>query len=253
MNYLLPESERPDRLGHGTSEFGSFVHDILEQYGKNNIEAKDTLKYYEDNYTKNVVSDFTLYMSDAFYKDFAEKYYEDGYKFFRTFNGLQDIKILEAEKKFELPYKNKFLINGKIDVIGVDKNNNLCIIDYKSKSTFKSKKEKEEYLKQLYLYAWAFLTEMEDEEKWLEFKEKHNLPNLEKDTIKLAFYMFRKDKWVWFDFDKDKMNDVLKWVENAVNEINDEIFFDPIPEIETGEFNFYCKNFCSFRECCKYK
>lgn len=253
MNYLLPNEEKPYKLSHGTSEFGSFVHDILEKYGKGKIEPKDALDYYKQHYAENVVSDFTLYMTETFHKDFSEKYYEDGLEFFRAFNGIKDIRILEAEKQFELPYKNKFLINGKIDVVGVDKSGNLCIIDYKSKSGFKSKAEKEEYSKQLYTYAWAFLEEMKDDKKWNEFKEKYNVPNLDKNTIKLAFYMFRKDKWVWIDFDQKTMQEVLDWMEKSVEEINNEVFFDPVPELEVGEFNFYCKNFCSFRESCKYK
>lgn len=53
---------------------------------------------------------------------------------------------METEKHFDIEYKNKFRLNGQIDVIAKD-DDGLIIVDYKSKGNWKSKKERLEYEK----------------------------------------------------------------------------------------------------------
>ena len=50
-------------VSHGTSEFGSFIHEILEMYAKGKLEIYEMLPYYEEHYNDYVISDFTLKMS----------------------------------------------------------------------------------------------------------------------------------------------------------------------------------------------
>ena len=220
---------------HGTSEFGSFVHEILEKYAKGELEIYELLPYYEEHYSEKVVSDFSLKMSENFSKDMAQRYYEAGKNFLENFNGF-DFEIVEAEKEFNLLYKEKFLLNGKIDLIAKSKNNEIYLIDYKSKGNWKNKAEKEEYSKQLYLYAWAI-------------KQIYGVY-----PKKMAFYMFRIDKWEWFNFSEQKMLEVLNWAENVVDEIESE--FDFSPEVDSDGnviVDFWKRNFCGTRYSCKYQ
>lgn len=223
-NGMVPES-------HGTSEFGSYMHKILEMYGKGELDIYDMLSYYEKHYTENVVSTFTLQMTQDFSRDMSCKYYDDGYNFLSNFNGFP-FQILETEKHFDIEYQDKFRLNGQIDVIAKD-DNGLMIIDYKSKGNWKSKKERLEYEKQLYFYAWAM------KQMYGEYPKK------------MAFFMFRLNKWTWVEFDESRLAEVLSWIESTVNEIESEFEFTPITK-ETNEFVFYCNNFCDFRHQCPY-
>lgn len=223
---MIPQS-------HGTSEFGSYMHKILEKYGNGSLDIYDLLPYYVDHYDENIVSDFTLRMSETFSKDMGGKYYQNGYDFLRDFNGF-DFQIIDTEKQFELEYKGKFRLNGQIDVVA-KKDDELIIVDYKSKGNWKNKKERYEYEKQLYIYSWAVKNIYGEYPK------------------KMAFFMFRLNKWSWIDFDIERLNEVMQWVESTVDEIESEIDFLPITQIDGEKFNFYCNNFCDFRNQCKYR
>lgn len=223
--------EKPecDKMSHGTSEFGSFVHNILEKYEKNELETFELLDYYKDNYNTNVISTFDLYLSESFVKNFENDYYTSGIEYLENFNGFDDIHILEAEYEFEVPVDNLFLFNGKIDLIAEDNDGNFIIIDHKSKKKFASKKEKAEYARQLYLYAFAV-------------KQKYG-----KLPTKLMFNMFRNKEWVVFDFNETDYLNAIDWAKNTVKEI--EQTFDFNPTLDT----FFCRNFCSYRHVCKAK
>lgn len=218
-----PEKENPFLVtGHGMSEFGSFVHDILERYEKGELEIYEMLPYYERNFDKNVKSDFVLKMSEDFSKDFRNLYYKSGEKYLGDFSGFDGIKVLEAEYYFEEVIKN-FIFVGKIDLIAEDDNDNLIVIDHKSKSSFKNKKELHEYARQLYLYSFAVR------------KKYHKFPT------KLMFNMFRKEEWVTIDFSIKDYVEALKWSIDLVEEIESTIEFPSNPD------TFYCWNFCSYR------
>lgn len=218
-----PETENPSLVtGHGMSEFGSFVHDILEQYEKGKLAIYEMLPYYEENFDKKVVSDFSLKLSENFSKDFRYKYYKSGEEYLENFEGFDNIKILEAEFYFE-EIINTFIFVGKIDLIAEDKDGNLIVIDHKSKSGFKNKSELADYAKQLYLYSFAVR------------KKYHKFPK------KLMFNMFREQEWVTIDFSVKDYVDALKWAIDLVAEIESTLEFPSNPD------TFYCWNFCNYR------
>lgn len=218
---------------HGTSEFGSLMHEILEKYSRNELQIYDLLDYYKENYNKEIKSSFVLHLSKDFSKDMEQKYYENGLNFLSNFEGW-DFQVVAVEDSFDILYKDKFKINGRIDLICKDDENNLIVIDHKSKGKWKNKKEKEEYKKQLYFYCYAI-------------KKKYG-----KYPKKMAFFMFRMNHWEWFDFSLKEFRQTMKWAENTVEEIESEIDFSPSEKILNGEFDFFCSNFCSFRNSCKY-
>lgn len=223
--------ERPSELlNHGTSEFGSFVHEILEKYEKGEIEIYDMLPYYIENYKDKVTSSFVLNINEGFSKDFSDNYYVDGLRYLENFEGFPQFKILEVEHEFEIEIENKFKFNGKIDLIAEDTEGNLIILDHKSKSRFKTKRELKEYAKQLYLYAYAVN------------KKYNKLPS------KLYFNMFRTNELIEIDFNQSDYDEAYNWLVSAVEEIESTFDFSPQDEVE----KFYCMNFCPIRNQCEY-
>lgn len=218
--YFLEEKIKES---HGTSEFGTFIHSILEKYEKNELKLDELAKYYEDNYESNVKSTFILKLSDSFSKDFGYEYYMSGLDYLLNFDGFKDWTILESEYEFEEIIQDKFIFTGKIDLIAEDKDKNIIICDHKSKKKFNSKKEKKEYAKQLYLYSYAV------------YKKYNKFPK------KLVFNMFRNGTYEEIEFNKKDYNATLEWLESTVEEI--ETAFD-FPAINN---TFYCRNFCEYR------
>ena len=226
-NYI---EHNKDRESHGTSEFGSFCHEILEKYEKEELAEYELLDYYIKHYDENVTSTFDLNMSDSFTKNFAELYYESGKEYFREFTGFDNLNVVEAEYDFTELVEDKFYLTGKVDLIARDNDGNLVIVDHKSKSKFKSKAEKAEYAKQLYAYAFAVYR------KYGEYPKK------------MMFNMFRTGTWVEFDFDVDEYKNTINWLVESVKEIESCTEFDA-----DGIWSFYCRNFCAIRNNCPYK
>lgn len=219
-----PEKDNPElAVSHGTSEFGSFVHEILEKYEKNELAIWDMLPYYKKHYDEKVTSDFNLRLTETFTKNFAKDYYDSGKEYLENFYGFPDYKILEAEYEFEEVINGSFIFTGKIDLIVEDEDKRLIIIDHKSKAAFKNKSERTEYAKQLYLYAYAV------QKKYNRFPDK------------LMFNMFRKDKWESFDFIMDDYINALDWLISMVKEIEESLEFPALKD------TFYCWNFCPYR------
>ena len=106
----------------------------------------------------------------------------------------------------------------------------LIILDHKSKSKFKNKKELNEYAKQLYLYAYAVKQEYGE------------LPK------KLYFNMFRTNELVEIDFDINDYQNAYNWLVSSVNEIENTFDFSP----QEDEDPFYCLNFCPVKNQCEY-
>ena len=91
-------SERPtELLNHGTSEFGSFMHEILEKYEKGELEIYEMLPYYIEHYNDVVKSSFVLNINANFSKDFSDNYYIDGIKYLENFdkNRNQQNKLID--------------------------------------------------------------------------------------------------------------------------------------------------------------
>ena len=215
------EKIKPD-FDHGTSEFGTFCHSILEKYAKGELGEWELLNYYVENYDANVPDSMVLHMSDDFSKDFSSSYYSKGYEYFENFEGFNGLEIVEAEHEFYENVEDRFYLTGKIDLICKDKNGDIVVIDHKSKGRFKNKVEKHDYARQLYLYAYAV------------FKKYGKFPKT------LIFNMFRIPDWVVIPFNRDDYIEAMTWLKNSVAEIESCLDFYPI------NGTFYCHNFCGY-------
>lgn len=214
--------ECEEGVGNGAAEFGSFVHLILEKYGKGELKAEELLDYYTEHYNEYVKNNLVLNFS-GFRKNLEQNYYDDGYDYFESFQGFAGYKILGVEINFAEKISNEYIFNGQIDLLLEDEYGELVICDHKSKKKFASKKELKEYTRQLYLYSF--------------YVKKH----YGKFPKKLIFNLFRGEGFLVQDFNEDDYNEALSWFTDSVVKIEDEIDFD------AKEGTFYCLNFCGFR------
>ena len=224
--YYLNYIEHASGEGNAMSEYGSFCHSLLERHFKGELEAFELLDEYEQGYEREIKHDFP----EMFNVDLAEKYYTDGYEFFRTFEGHSDWTIFGVEQEFDLicdKSENPFILRGFIDLI-YKENGKLVFHDWKSKSKFKSKKELAEYARQLYLYSRYAV------DSGLGF------PDI------LRFYCFRDQKPYDIPFNKKDYDAAWDWVYITVEHIrNCEMF------LQDRSSEFMCNELCDFRYKCE--
>ena len=197
----------------------------MERYAKGELDLWNLVNTYEWEFDTAVPEPFP---SSKFCKNMKELYYNQGLEYLKNFPGYADRKILEVEAAFDHDIDD-WTFNGIIDLVYEDKDGKLIIQDYKSKSSFKSKKEQAEYARQLYLYS-------------LYVKDKYG-----KYPDALRFMMFRKNTVVEIPFNENSLNEALDWARNTVKEIRECWSFPPSCE------DFYSKNLCNHREYCENK
>lgn len=217
LTYIMKRNERTNFF----SEYGTFIHNILEKYNKNQLEIFELLQYFEKFYLDEVK---TIAPPNKF-RDLNDLYYSQAIDFFSEFNGYND-ETIGAELKFSfikniLGKNRKFI--GVIDRLSKDENG-YVITDYKSKAKFSSKKEQKKYARQLYMYSYA-VKEMFGEFPYL-----------------LKFEHFRKNTVTKIFFNTEDFNETFFWIENTIDLIYNENLFS-----ET-ENEFFCGNLCGATE-----
>jgi len=220
-------------------QYGSLIHDCLEKYALGELAEYELLSYYKDNYNKFVTESFP----PNAYVDLGEKYYNQGYDYFESFDGYDDRKILAVEQEYKFKIGD-YNFTGVIDLECPNE-----IIDTKTKAEqhltrlTKKHEPKENYIqmldgryihkdnwKQLYMYS-------------IPFKNKYGkYPNL------LSLNMARVKDWYTVKFDEKLFKEAEQWAINKITEIyNCEKF---IRGNDTSDF--WCEFVCSQRLNCKY-
>ncbi len=222
--YKLTYIDHKKGVGNCFSSYGSEVHSLMERYAKGEIELWDLADVYEWEFDSAVPEPFP---DSTFCKDMRGLYYEQGLNFLKNFAGYSDRKILEVESNFECEIDD-WAFNGIIDLV-YEKDGKLVIQDYKSKSSFKNKKEQAEYARQLYLYS-------------LHIKEKYGKYP---DTLK--FMLFRKDKPIEIPFKIEDLEEAVNWAKQTVKEIRECWDFSPSCD------EFFGSYLCNHREHCDVK
>ena len=223
--YKLTYIDHLKGIGNCFSSFGCEVHSLMERLAKEELSLWDLVSTYEWEFDSAVPEPFP---KSKFCPNMRELYYNQGLEFLQNFPGFEGKKILEAESKFDLPIDD-WIFNGIIDLVYEDENGRLVLQDYKSKASFKSKKEQMEYARQLYLYS-------------MHIKEKYGkYPDI------LKFLMFRKNHYVEIPFNEKSLEEAVNWARNTVKEIRD--CWDYYPSCD----DFYAQNLCNHREYCDCK
>lgn len=233
-NYIL----KYPKSNNAFAEWGSFGHSLFERYYKDEIDLFDIGMLYESEYETNVTLPFPRSRVDL-----GERYRAAGQEFFDHFEGLPDnLEIIGVEQKVTLTI-GKYAFVGYIDLILRDKNDGKYIVyDHKSKSGFKDDKEKDEYLRQLYLYSLFIMDRFGVYPK------------------ELTFNMFRAGMIVTEAFDEEKLGDAINWFTGTIDKIyEDTKFYDHIyldykaAGKKLSDFkkqDFFCNNLCNVRTSC---
>lgn len=220
---MAKPEDKPYAINNAFAQYGSLAHSILERYAKGGLEVYELCDAFRSEFCDEVTMDFPPIGKG----DLRESYFNSAIEFFTNFDGYDDYEILAAEDEFIENINNDYNLKGYIDLLVRDKSDGkLMIIDHKSKSSFKSKLEKKQYARQLYLYCLRVYR------KYGEYPKQ------------MIFNMFRKQQDVVIDFDMAEYNDTLRWMNDTVYEIRKCYQYPPNYD------DFACKYLCDFRESC---
>lgn len=218
--WFLEYLECQKKSGNAFAEWGSLCHSLFERYYKGELEFYQLAKVYKDEYEEAVESPFP-------FKKMADGYYSNGLEFFSTFEGqYHDYEIVGVEQRVEMEIGGRKFI-GYIDLL-LRKDGEFYVVDFKSKSKFKSDEEKRHYALQLYLYAEYV-------------KEKYG-----KYPVGMEFNMFRARTHEAVVFEMTEMENAKAWFEQTIQAIYEDEEFAPKPD------EWFCKQLCSVSEHCKY-
>ena len=222
--YYLNYIEKRKGEQNAFAQYGTFVHSLLEQHAKGELAVWELLDAYTDLYEESVTLPFPYNK----YSDLSQSYHNDGYEFFKSFDGLDDLDIIEVEARFAEPLED-FLFTGVIDITYRDTDGGIVIRDWKSKSKFANKQELSKYSRQPLAYG-------------LHIKNKFNVP-----PKMLQFFMFRRNEIVEIPFQESEYESALNWIKNTVTEIRGCKDFKANPNA------FFCESLCDFRNTCEHK
>jgi len=220
LQYIKKESDYPSAFG----QYGSFCHELLEMYFKEEIPDFLMLDHYNEHFVENVTCDFPPNK----WKDLAQDYYQKGQAYFETFQGLEDryAEILEIESEYIFDI-GKYKCKGIIDLVVRNHDGEIEIVDHKSKSAPKSKADLQEWYKQLYLYCIPIF------EKYGKYPKRLN------------FNMFKLQDWYDEEFDLVQFERAKKWAVDIIHAIEKDTQFD------AGDpGGFWCNFICGMREHC---
>lgn len=235
--FYLSYIKKVKKTQNAFAQWGSWCHELLEMYFKGKAEFYELSQIYEEGYKKHVKKRFPYCTVDL-----SKSYYDQGKKYFDSFEGIPDsFKVLGVEKKINIKIQN-YTFKGYIDLILEDNNGDLLIWDHKSKGNFKSRKELDKYLIQLYLYS-------------LYIEKSYGKP-----PSKLVFNMFRTGGIIEEQFNKKEQEKALIWLSSNISKIYcDNEFKDKIEisyeekERDLALFkknDFFCNELCGVRKHC---
>jgi len=231
--FYLSYIESKSRIGNFFGEFGSFCHDILEKYFKDELDIFELVQYYEENYIEKVAIPPPPYPMGM-----ADKYYNDGLEFFQNFEfDKNNYEIVSIEDKIEYKYRDIFLVIIPDLVLRKKLDSKYILVDYKTSKLKdgKSKFDKEKiegYKKQLLLYAYFI---------W-------QSKNIEIDEIKIWFLRNKIEHTIIVN--PFEVQEVVEWFENTIGDIKKETMWFA----NTDKKNkYFCSEICSMREICDRK
>lgn len=235
MSFYLSYVENPgsdDELPGYFSEYGTLMHSILEQYYKGELPEFCLADEWRNRYESEVVVS-----PPPFPKGFGDKNYDAAIRYLENFHGLPDgAEVLSVEKKFVINIGG-YPVSGIADlVVGYPEDNEVIIIDHKTKSAASMKKEYQIYRKQLYLYAMWF-------KEW-----KGSYPT------KLRFNMVKDGTYIDEDFDEAMIEETKQWFLDGIHAIEECDVFENwttcIGPEETKE-PYFCKWICGVNPSCE--
>ena len=222
MGFKLTYLDKVPDAENAFGEYGTFCHSLLEGWAKDEIPAIALADAYEEGYDDAVKHAFP-----PFPKGMGEKYFQQGYDYFASFDGFGDqYEVLSVEEKFELDIGGYRFV-GIADLVLRDKNTGeITVIDHKSKSSSTMKKDLPTFRKQLYIYAAYVMERFGEYPKYLKFN------------------LFRENDWVTEEFDLHVYEDTMKWVVETI----ENILFET--EWKVSPSSYFCRFVCGVADSC---
>lgn len=222
--YRDENGDKLEQQGNPFSENGSLVHDLLDKWAKHEIAADKLAEEYVRRYPDEVVSPFPAFMKGQY-----EKLMAKGEYYFQMFDEFAGKEIVSTEHKFKTDLCGR-KFTGIIDMV-VTENDQLIVLDHKSKSLSSFRKSEQDMYRQLYLYS-------DYVKKWL-----GRYP----DT--LMFNLFNecgtlKSK----QFSQAEFDECVRWADETMTMIENATELD---YMDTNPDQFFCQNLCSVREYCE--
>ena len=231
MAFKLQYLDKVPQDGNYFSDYGTWAHQLLEQYAKDQIPVYALAEAYEDGYDAAVT-----HKPPPFPKGMAEKYYQAGLEYFESFDGFGDEwEIAQVDGKPAVECRFEIKIGG-YPFVGVadlvlrhKKTGALRVVDHKSKSKNSMDKEIGTYRRQLYVYA-AFI------------KEKFGVfPKI------LSFNMFKEGYFIDEEFNIDAYNETMEWIVDTI----ESIFLES--DWKVSGSSYFCRFICSVLDHCPAK
>lgn len=213
-------------IRHFFSDYGSFMHLIIQKFLTGELKKEELVGYYLTNFRRNVVG-------KAPSQSIFQSYFQQGLEYLKNIK-MPDDEIIGVEKEVSFNLNGKNFI-GYID--RVSRNDGIDITDNKSralkprskrKKPTKTDEELDKYLRQLYIYSIPIENEF------------HECPK------RLCFNCFRTQTDIVEPFDKDAYESTKKWALDTIETISREDRWKP--KIEW----FRCKYLCDVCNECEY-
>jgi len=220
---------------------GYIYHEAIRRFFEESVsyDLADLLEVFNEEIKRNKEKIKFEFLNE----EIKEKGIKDMQNFYNNFISCiipalkenQSKKTIFCEKKFEFDFKEKYKINGKIDFIKIDGQNDAQIIDFKSSQTKFSEKDLEEKI-QLKVYKMASKYSEDLNQGDLRLSEK-------KITLKYYFLGREKEAIIAVDDDQYKEDILSEKVSDIISMINNENF---IINPKNYMSCFYCdyKIFC---------
>ncbi len=195
------------RVGNAFSDWGTFMHSLMERYFNGELEFFELSQAYIDGYQNAIQCDFPPNR----FCNLSQRYYDAGKNYLDSFDGLFDnCEIIGVEERVKLNIDGRPFI-GVIDLV-VQHGDEIWVVDHKSKGAFKSKRELSEYARQLYLYSIYI---HEKYEKW---------------PSKLVFHMVRAGgKLEEIPFKLEELEAAKQWFLDTIDAIYRDDDFESTP------------------------
>jgi hypothetical protein len=229
--FYLTYIEKVPKVGNFFSDYGSFIHLVIEKYLKGKLEIWEMLDYYQKEFSNNIKNSPPAFMRNAW-----NDYYDAGYEFFKNFNFDRDEYELIQLEDFVKGTDRGINVTIKPDIVIKNKTTNeLTLLDFKTSEIINKKgvldqKKLDGYKSQLNLYVY-FLWQF----KGLEI-------------TKARLWFIRSNTFFDWDYEQYLAQDSLdKFIETAKK----------IQQAEEWPYNnsssFMCSVLCSVRNSCQYR
>ena len=210
------------------AEYGSFVHDVLEQFYLKKLTRDGAVTLYLSKFASKVTSQAP---SPSVYLSF----FKSGLSYLEIIEHPSG-EVLAAEKyvRFKL---DQYPFIGFVDLVIKAEDQSIEIWDHKShplkersgrKTPTKTDQELDEYLRQLYLYA-------------IPIAKCYGVH-----PSRLVFNCYRKGIVIKEPFRPDRLEEARNWALSKIAEIRRAKAFPPVIEF------FKCKYLCSVHDHCEY-